>query len=192
MASLSLHAWRNARRSALDELEAAHRSIGGTARGRRYATQQINQAYAVLLSSQFQGYCRDLHAECADCFVQSVPAGLLRRALRSVLVQKRQLDKGNPHPGNIGEDYNRFGLIFWNEVRNLDPRNQTRRQRLEELNAWRNAIAHQDFDPAKLGGTTVLRLHQVREWRNACNQLANAFEEVMRSHLLAINGVSPW
>jgi hypothetical protein len=63
---------------------------------------------------------------------------------------------------------------------------------LQELNAWKNAIAHQDFDPAKLGGTTILRLQQVRDWRNACNQLANAFEEVMRLLLHQVNGNSPW
>ena len=192
MPSGSLQAWGRVRQAALDELEAAHTRVGGTGRGRRYATQQINQAYAVLLSSQFQGYCRDLHSECADYFVQSVPAGLLRTALRNVLVQNRKLKTGNPNPGNIGEDYNRFGLSFWDEVKNLDLRNQARQNRLEDLNAWRNAIAHQDFDPAKLGGRIVLRLQQVREWRNACNQLADAFDEVMRSQLQAVNGVSPW
>lgn len=192
MPSESQRVWRTARRSALGEVEAAHRSVGGKSRGRRYATQQINQAYAVLLSSQFQGFCRDLHSECADYFVQGIPAGLLRTSLRNVLVQHRKLMTGNPNPGNIGEDYNRFGLSFWDEVKNLDVRNQARQNRLVELNAWRNAIAHQDFDSAKLGGTTVLHLRQVRGWRNACNQLANAFAEVMRVHLHEVNGVSPW
>ncbi|MHB1426940.1 MAG: HEPN domain-containing protein [Gemmataceae bacterium] len=161
-------------------------------RGRRYATQQIDHAYTVLLSSQFQGYCRDLHSECANYLVQSIPAGILQATLQNVLVLNMKLKTGNPNPGNIGEDYNRFGLSFWDEVKNLDIRNHALRDRLLELNAWRNAIAHQDFDPAKLGDTTVLRLQQVREWRSACNQLANAFDEVMRFHLHAINGVSPW
>jgi hypothetical protein len=191
MPSVSLQVWRIVRLAALDELEKAHRGMGGTGRGRRFATQQINQAYAVLLSSQFQGYCRDLHSECADYFVQSVPAGLLRTTLRNVLVQNRKLDKGNPNPGNIGADYNRFGLPFWDEVRNLDLRNQGRQNRLEELNDWRNAIAHQDFDPTILG-STVLRLQRVREWRNACNQLADCYDQVMRSHLHGLNGISPW
>lgn len=70
MPSKSFQAWRNERSVALDELEAAHQSVGGTGRGRRYATQQINQAYTVLLCSQFQGFCRDLQVECADYFVQ--------------------------------------------------------------------------------------------------------------------------
>lgn len=191
MPSGSLQAWRTVRQAALDELEDAHTRIGGTGPGRRYATQ-INRAYAVLLSSEFQGYCRDLHSECADYFVQSVPAGSLRTSLRNVLVLNRRLKTGNPNPGNLGEDYNRFGLSFWDEVKNLDLRNRTRQERLEELNAWRNAIAHQDFNPAKLGGTTVLRLQQVRDWRNACNQLASAFDEVMHSRLQAVNGVAPW
>jgi len=192
MPSASFQAWELERQPALEEMESAHRSVGGSDRGRRYATQQINQAYAVLLSSQFQRFCRDFHSECASYFVQSVPAGILRTALRNVLVQHRKLNTGNPNPGNIGEDYNRFGISFWDEVKNLDMRNQARQNRLEELNAWRNAIAHHDFDPARLGGATALRLQQVRTWRNACHRLAIAFERVMRSHLRAVSGVAPW
>lgn len=192
MPSVALLIWRTVRQIDLDALEAAHRSVSRSGRGGRHAAQQINQAYTVLLSSQFQGFCRDLHSECADYFVQTVPAGIQRTALRNALVQNLKLNAGNPNPGNIGSDYNRFGLAFWDEVKNLDIRNQARQDRLDTLNTWRNAIAHQDFDPAKLGGTTVLRLQQVRDWRNACNQLASAFEEAMRSHLQAVNGVSPW
>ncbi len=192
MPSLSLQTWRTVRRLALDHLEAAHGGLGGAGRGRHSAAQQINHAYAVLLLSQFQGYCRELYEECIDYFLQGIPAGIVRTALREVLERHRKLKTGNPNPGNIGEDYNRFGLPFWNKVKTLDLRNEARRDRLEELNTWRNAIAHQDFDPAKLGGTTVLRLQEVRDWRNACNHLATAFDEVMRSHLQAINGVSPW
>jgi hypothetical protein len=37
-----------------------------------------------------------------------------------------------------------------------------------------------------------LRLQLVREWRKACNQLATAFDAVMRSHLQTVNGIVPW
>jgi len=84
-----------------------------------------------------------------------------------------------------------FGLLFWDEARNLDFRNQARHNRLEELNLWRNAIAHQDFNPATLGATT-LRLQVVREWRRACDRLATVFDEVMRQHIESIVGASPW
>lgn len=72
MPSASLENWKTTRRTALDEIVSAHRSVGGSGRGRRYATQQINHAFAVLLSAQFQGFCRDLHSECVTHLVQSV------------------------------------------------------------------------------------------------------------------------
>lgn len=190
MPSASLQRWRSIRRSALDEIEDAHRSIGGGGRGRRYATQQINHAYTILLSSQFQGYCRDLHSECANYLVQAVTPVSLRTTFRNALVSNRKLDKGNPNPGNIGSDFNPFGLVFWDEVRNLDLRNQASQNRIEELNDWRNAIAHQDF--TKFPGGSFLRLGRVRAWRASCNQLAVAFDSVMRQHIQMITGAVPW
>lgn len=191
MPSQSLLHWRSDRINALDEIEAAHTGIGGTGRGRRFATQHINQAYAVLLSSQFQGFCRDLHSESADCLVQNITPLVLRTACRNVLIQNRKLNQGNPNPGNLGSDFNRFGLIFWDEVRNLDMRNQTRQNRLEELNVWRNAIAHQDFKTTTLRSQN-LRLEAVRQWRRSCDRLATAFDEVMKRHIHAVVGDSPW
>jgi len=55
MPSLPSNRWFAERAVDLDEIENAHRLVGGTGPGRRTATQQINQAYAMLLASQFQG-----------------------------------------------------------------------------------------------------------------------------------------
>jgi hypothetical protein len=110
MPSTSLQNWIGARRVALDELESAHLSIGGAGRGRRYATEQINHAYAVLLSSQFQGFCRDLHSECAALIAQAAGSPTLQDIVRTALVENRRLDRGNPTAGNIGLDFKRFGL----------------------------------------------------------------------------------
>ncbi len=103
--------------------------------------------------------------------------------------QNRKLDSGNPNPGNLGSDFNRFGLVFWNAVDRLDVRNPDRRDELHELNVMRNAIAHHDRRIL-----TVRRLHlrQVREWRRVCDNLAPCIDEVMRSHLESLTGVSPW
>lgn len=191
MPSISLTVWRVDRNSALDEIENAHRRVGSGQRGRRFATQQINHAFAVLLSSQFQGFCRDLHSECADYIVQNITPASLRLACRNAFVQNRKLDRGNPNPGNLGSDFNRFGLAFWDEVRALDLRNQARQNRLEELNDWRNAIAHQDFTSPALGGA-ILHLHRVRAWRTAYHQLASSFDEVIRRLIESVSGFSPW
>ncbi len=190
--SRSLDRWQHEREPKLDEIENAHASVGGIMRGRRYATQQINQAYAVLLSSHLQGYCRDLHSECADLIVSILPSAALQVIVLNLAVSNRKLDIGNPNPGNIGADFNRLGIGFWIEVNKLDQRNKDRQRKLEQLNAWRNAIAHQDFDPAKLGGRSTLSLAEVQGWRSAVSQLVVCFDRVMYNYLNSLTGVSPW
>lgn len=192
MPSIALQTWSTTRLDSLNEIENAHARVEGTTRGRRYATQQINQAYTVLLSSQFQGFCRDLHSECVDHLVNSVNPPALRVPLRAEFMFNRSLDRGNPHPGAIGSDFNRLGLVFWEDVYNVDLRNRSRRNRLELLNAWRNAIAHQDFTAPELGGVTTLRLATVRDWRRACRGLAVCFDRVVCDHIRALTGNPPW
>lgn len=194
MASQSLQKWETERLRKLNEIESAHRGVGGGGRGRRYATQQINQAYAVLLSSQFQGFCRDLHSECVDLmvgFMVTTSPQFAHIALQEFL-RSRKLDAGNPNPTNLGTDFNRLGVKFWDDVKRKDLRNADRQRKLEALNNWRNAIAHQDFDPRKLGGATELSLMTVRQWRNACEQLATDFDEVMFDYIYTLTGQAPW
>jgi hypothetical protein len=192
MPSRSLISWQTRSRTQLDEIEAAHAAVGGVGPGRRSATQQINQAFAVLLSSQFQRFCRDLHSEAADHLTASVFPTLLRNILRAQLVENRKLDTGNPNPGNLGSDFGRLGIQFWATVIAQDPRNAARRARLEKLNRWRNAIAHQDFDPSVLGGRTQLALREVRNWRTACEALAEQFDRAIAVYIATIIGTRPW
>jgi len=63
MPSRALRNWQTRSRKVLDEVEAAHAVVGGGRGARGFARQQINQAYVVLLSSQFQRFCRELHDE---------------------------------------------------------------------------------------------------------------------------------
>ena len=192
MPSVALLTWQGSRAVSLDEIENAHRSVGGSGPGRRTATQQINQAYAVLLSSHFQGFCRDLHSECVDFIVPFITPVSLRATCSLEWNWNRKLDHGNPNPGNIASDFNRLGVSLWPDAYGLDARNRQRRVLLEELNEWRNAIAHQDFDPVRLGGTVTLRLAQVRTWRTACTSLAGAFDAVMSNYLGRMCGAVPW
>jgi hypothetical protein len=178
MPSNSLKRWISDRINALDEIENAHAMVGGTEKGRRYATQQINYSYAALLSSQFQGFCRDLHSEYIDVVVGIMPLAA-RGFLRDEFLFHRSLGRGNPNPAAIGSDFNRLGINFWTEVYALDLKNTRRRELLEELNNWRNAIVHHDFDPVSLGGTATLHLAKVRRWRIAINALARSFDEAM-------------
>jgi len=163
MPSLSLQRWFAERAAVLDEMERAHRALRGSGAGVRTATLQINQAYTVLLSSHFQGYCRDFHEECADLLVRPITDGRLREMALFNLTMHRKLDRGNPIAGNIGSDFGRFRLSFWPQVDALRPQNPARRIALDELNEWRNAIAHQDFAPTMLkAGRPTLTLARVQ------------------------------
>src|SRR4051812_7975579 len=104
MPSNSLLRWRGVRATALDEIEAAHTHIGGTGPGRRYATQQVNRAYAVLLASEFQGFCRDLHSESMEYIVATTHPDL-QEMIRQQFLWGLQLDRGNAQAGALGSGF---------------------------------------------------------------------------------------
>ena len=182
MTSSALAHWNIVAQAALDEIEAAHRAVGGHGPGRRYATLQINHAYAMLLSSQFQGFCRTLHTEAADFLVARLADSWARPLLRSSMVAERRLDRGNPTPANLTADFSTFGMELWVDLESTDPLGARRRQALQELNRWRNAIAHQDW--TDIGPT--LQIAEVRRWRWACTRLATAMDRCVSQRLRAL------
>lgn len=192
MSSDALLTWQTDRLQRLQNVEAdcLHLELLHAAIPDR--VQEYIRSYAVLLSSEFQGFCRDLHSECADRLVDSVNPGDLHAVLRLQCIYGRKLDTGNPNAGNLGADFNRYGVEFWPAILALDPGHAARQHRLAMLNAWRNAIAHHDYDAADLGGTTSLTIPQVRDWRTDCDNFATAFDAILRSHLQATTGLPPW
>jgi hypothetical protein len=189
--SRSLLRWAEGAGTALDRMEQAHRAVGGTSRGRRYATQQINQSYLVMLSSHFQQFCRDLHSEAVDHLLRGLDPALLP-IVQAVLTSDRKLDRGNPTPGNLGSDFGRLGMTFWPDVHALHRHNAQRAKRLELMGHWRNAIAHQDFagNARHLGSRTEITLHDVRQFRSACSGLALAFDSAVLAHIKAVAGAT--
>jgi hypothetical protein len=192
--SPSLTRWRAIGQAEIDELLAAHHAIGGTGSGRRTATRQINHALVVQLASQFQRFCRDLHGLCADVVVASAPPAY-RAALHLAFTVARKLDRQNATSGTLGDDFGRFGLAFWSKVDSLGPQYAVRRHRLDQLNAWRNAIAHQDF--RRVGTDSLTQdtrpdLPTFRLWRSAVDQLAAGIDRTMHRELTAVIGAGPW
>ena len=189
MPSRSLQEWQKRRQTPLRELRDAHRQVGGLRRGRRWATRQINHAYAVVLASQFQGFCRDLHEEC----VSHCAAALLANSVRlseTVSAASVRWIAGMRYE-TISRDFRRFRTDIWRDGRSLDPQTQMRQNMLEDLNSWRNAIAHDDFTHPAVAGKTMT-LHQVTDYHRACNRLAVTFDAVMRTQLNQLLGSWPW
>lgn len=206
MPSFALQAWHGTRSRELDELDAAHSAVGGTGPGRRYATRQLNHAYAVAIASQFQGFCRDLHSECADIVANaihsargssSLDAAAIADITLTALTRNRRLDRANASPTSIGADFKGFDLDIWKLARHVDARTSQRSRRLEQLTVWRNAIAHQDFNFTEreqevLAGASRLGLDDVRSFRSCCGGLAATFDKVLARHLESIVGGRPW
>jgi hypothetical protein len=196
--STALTTWRTAAKTELDEIVTAHSAVGGTGRGRRRATLQVNCAYTMLLASQFQRYCRDLHSEASDVLCAHVATTAdpwAEMLVRQRLTGNRKLDHGNANPGNIGSDFGLFGMGFWADVRAHHASNMGRQAHLEKLNGWRNAIAHQNFVKAPAldaAGRKTLRKADVTRWRDACGHLATSFDAVVATHVGGLVGTAPW
>lgn len=191
MPSISYEHWRTTRAAALDRMEAAHAAVGGSGPGRRYATEQINQAYLVLLAAEFQGFCRALHSECVKAIAAAVPVGL-QTVISNSLLLSRQINRGNATPSALGSDFGRFGIEFWPELVVRDSRVEDWQRSLGELIDWRNAIVHSDFAPIAAYGTITLQLKDVRTYRSICLRLARAFDELLQFELKRITGRAPW
>ena len=178
MPSRSLQKWRTSGLKALDEIESAHRFIGGGRLG-QVAAQQITQAYVVLLSSHFQRFCRDLHSESADHLVDATTASHVAAVFRARFAEGRKLNFGNPNPGNIGADLAHLGIDVWPELHARSRHNSPRQKKLQTLCEWRNAVAHHDFRKPALQGRSDLNRTEVRTWRAACNGLAVDLDRTM-------------
>lgn len=189
MASESLRVWRTDASAAFDEIENAHKAVGGTRPGRRFLTQQLNHAYTMLLAARFQGFARALQAQTAEAIALGAHNATYTELLRENLTSNRALERHNAQPNSIAEDFARFGLDIWTEADKERNGNDERRKKLSALIAWRNAIAHDDIDAKRAKGAlepATISLGTCRNWRSALNILATSLDKVAADHCQAL------
>lgn len=195
MASKALREWQTDAWAAFDEIENAHRAVGGARPGRRFLTQQLNYAYTTLLAARFQGFARALHTQTVDAISAEAHNATYRRLLRESLAQSRALDRHNAQPNSIAEDFARFGLDVWTHVDGRRSGNDERRKKLWALITWRNAITHDDIE-AKLARSALepvtISLSTCRSWRSALNVLAASLDKVTADHCQTLELRRPW
>ena len=191
MPSPALTAWSTSSAAALSQLQ-AHRAVSGVRAARGKNTLQLNYAYVLLLSAHFQAYCRGLHSDATQLLVDASDPGI-GAVLDTNLSFRRQLDSGNAQPGALGIDFNRFNFEFWAVVEAADTRNAARHRKLEDLNAWRNAIAHHDIETRRADlHPREVTLATCRTWHSALNGLAYSFDSVLAGHLATFLDSRPW
>jgi hypothetical protein len=194
--SVALEEWRGTSARALDEIESLHRLVEETSESAPALARQITYAYAALTLAQFQRYCRAVHTEAVDALVGVMPGSAeLARVLGGVMVERRFLDRGNPTPSNLNQDFMRFRFKLWPSVEGDDGRNRRRKEKLTQLCEWRNAIAHGDISRRQAAGKLVPReldFQTCRDWRRALDGLAVSIDAVTARHCRALGCSEPW
>lgn len=193
--SSSLALWQGQAQDAFAEVERAHGKVEGEGRGRRFLTQQVNHAYVTLLAAQFQMYCRALHTEVTQVLVAGVSDPALARVLEGRLIEGRNLDRGNANVPNLGADFGRFGFRFWDAVIVHRKPNARRKEKLDALIEWRNAIAHGDIARKQQEETLAPRevhLASCRDWKSALNQLVLSIDQVLAIQCENLGRPRPW
>jgi hypothetical protein len=189
--------WSGQRQVRLAELFAAHATIGGSGRGRRWRTAQLNWALTLRIAGEFQGYARDLHTLAVGHFVTSVAQGntALSNVLQIQFTTNRALDRQNATPSSLGSDFGRFGLELWPTLRVANARALRWQASLEALNKARNAIAHANEDElASLGVAGYpMRLTTIKIWHRDLERLAGTMDDVVSDYLDRLLGTGrPW
>lgn len=195
MASQSLKEWQTNAWAAFDEIEHAHKAVGGTKPGRRFLTQKLNYAYTMLLAARFQGFARALHAQTADAIALGAHDANYAELLYGSLTNDTMLERHNAQPNSIADDFGRFGLDIWVEVDRVRSGNDERRKKLWDIITWRNAIAHDDIDAKLKRGAlepSTISLATCRGWRSALNVLATSLDRVAADRCYALGLPRPW
>jgi hypothetical protein len=191
MASPALAAWRTTRRTRLDRLVAAHAAV----RAGGLSAVHLNRLLVLALAAEFQGFARDLHDDAANAFAASVAGQDAKVAfvVYSAVVDVRQLDRGNAHPGALGADFGRLGLALWPALEAVDQRARRWNHDLTALNDARNAIAHaDDVSLARLRRAGYpLTLAALRRTRNMLDALAARMDAVTSAHLCVLLSIPP-
>jgi hypothetical protein len=187
MPSASLLNWQTVRLASLGHIDAqCAASIAAVPLNAALVDENL-RGYVLLLSAHFQGFCRDLHTECAQIIVSRVRRPALEVLFQAQFSVRRHLDQGNPHFGNIVKDFNRFGFAA-KQTLNAVPGIVARKRDLHNLNAWRNAAAHQNAVLPR----GPLSLPMIRSWRGSCDSLARSLDTIMYNQLRLRLRRAPW
>ena len=179
----------------LSQLEQVHVAAGGTHRGRRWGTDQLNRSLFVALVGQFQMYCRELHDEATRVYLSQANTRQVA-AIEGLLLWRRELDNRTPRRDALKNDFGRMGLQIIPALQNLYARADVDIDRLGLLIRFRNAIAHgNEREIRSMAQSSSIRptLSSYRTYKSAINRLVGKLDVVVAAELAGELGIHrPW
>jgi hypothetical protein len=158
----------------VDQLMAAHATVGGLEPGRRYDVEGLNRAAVLMLCAQFEGYVEDVMTEALAVINGDLdPTPLLSNF-------------HNPWPDRIDELFAFMGMVKpCREISWQKASNQSVRTNLEELVRTRNRIAH------GVTGVSVRKVDVIR-FRKYIKGFTERFDKAVRRRVRDLTGSYPW
>lgn len=158
----------------VDQLMAAHETVGGLEPGRRYDVEGLNRAAVLMLCAHLEGYVEDLMREALQAVDHRIDATPLLGGFH------------NPWPDRIDDLFAFIGMsqpcrsVSWQRAGN-----KAVRDNLEDLVRTRNRIAH---------GTTGVTVHKgdVTRYRRYVEGFASKLDRLVRTQLRTLTGSFPW
>lgn len=187
MPSASLTKLQQTRLSSLSHIEAQCAACVASAPPNIPLIDENLRGYVLLLAAHFQGFCRDLHTECAQIIASKVRKSL-EILFQTQFTARRELDRGNANAKSIIEDFNRFDFAMKAQLNGIVGASALKKS-LYELNEWRNAAAHHN---TALPTSGPLAVPLIRGWHNACDSLATAMDRILYTQVKAQLRRQPW
>lgn len=201
--SPALVEWFHSRRANIDELARAHALVGSVGRGAgpgrppKAGTEQINEALVLRVTTEFQGFVRDLLDLAVIRLVRGSGCAVPFQAqVITAATRNRMIDRGNPHLDAIREDFGRLGLTgLGAQLAVTNTSHAADVSSLKQLVELRNALAHDDRDKLltlERQGIRATRA-QATAARASLGRMARALDKLVWDHLLSLFPTSdPW
>lgn len=200
--SPALVEWFGSRRAKIDELLGAHATVGsvgpgsGPGRPPKAGTEQLNEALVLRVTTEFQGFVRDLLDLATIKIVRGSGCESAYQAqIIAAMTRNRMIDRGNPRLDAIEADLNRLGLQrVRQQLGAKNPSHAADVARLQQLVELRNALAHDDQDKLRSlsrAGTRATKQY-VTVTRACLGRWAAALDKVVWDYLYGSFSTDPW
>jgi hypothetical protein len=183
----ALRKWRSNRLTRLDLVLAAHPHAAGS-RTDPAVAPEWTRALVLIVASEFQGFCRDLHDDAAEAIARGVVSD--DRRIRDIIISGLTVNRGLNRRGadvqTLEDDFLRLGMALWPSLSKQHPiAAPVWLEALRYLHKARNGVVHDDLTSvaiAQAAGWT-LQIDTVRRWRKLVNEIAEAMGCIVNQEL---------